>query len=88
VFSADTKIGFLSHARQFSEAIAAGKVLAPAKTMGDMSRVVVNDYIDATLAAVFVIVVVATVVYGAISIRRATAAPGITARELGPLGAT
>ena len=88
VFSADTKIGFLAHARQFSEAIAAGKVLAPAKTMGDMSRVVLNDYIDATLAAVFVIVVLATVVYGAISIRRATAAPGITARELGPVGAT
>jgi len=88
VFSADTKIGFLAHARQFSEAIAAGKVLAPAKSMGDMSRVVFNDYVDATFAALFVIVVVATVVYGVISIRRATAAPGVTARELGPVGAT
>src|SRR5919108_5015321 len=82
VFSADTKIGFLSHARQFGDAIAAGKVLAPAKTMADMSRVVFNDYVDATLAALFVIVVLATVVYGVISIRRAMAAPGVTAREI------
>jgi carbon starvation protein len=83
VFSADTKIGFLSHARQFGDAIAAGKVLAPAKTMADMSRVVFNDYVDATLAALFVIVVLTMVVYGVISIRRAMAASGVTAREVG-----
>ncbi|HZS69794.1 MAG TPA: carbon starvation CstA family protein, partial [Burkholderiales bacterium] len=76
VFSADTKIGFLSHARQFGDAIAAGKVLAPAKSMADMSRVVFNDYIDATLAALFVAVVLTMVVYGYISIRRAQSAPG------------
>jgi len=29
-------------------------VLAPAKTLGDMGRVVFNDYLDATLAVVFV----------------------------------
>ena len=36
-----------------------------------MTRIVVNDYIDATLAAVFVLVVIATVIYGLISIRKA-----------------
>ena len=87
VFSADTKIGFLSHARQFGDAIAAGKVLAPAKSMADMSRVVFNDYIDATLAALFVAVVLTMVVYGYISIRRAQSAPGITAREIGAVPA-
>ncbi len=87
VFSADTKIGFLSHARQFGDAIAAGKVLAPAKTMADMSRVVFNDYVDATLAALFVAVVLAMVVYGFISIRRAQAAPGVTAHEIGAVPA-
>jgi len=87
VFSADTKIGFLSHARQFGDAIAAGKVLAPAKTMGEMSRVVFNDYVDATLAALFVAVVLTMVVYGFISIRRAQAAPGVTAREIGAVAA-
>ena len=87
VFSADTKIGFLSHARQFGDAIVAGKVLAPAKSMADMSRVVFNDYIDATLAALFVAVVLTMVVYGYISIRRAQSAPGITAREIGAVPA-
>jgi len=87
VVSADTKIGFLSHARQFGDAIAAGKVLAPAKSMADMSRVVFNDYIDATLAALFVAVVLTMVVYGYISIRRAQSAPGITAREIGAVPA-
>ncbi len=87
VFSADTKIGFLSHARQFGDAIAAGKVLAPAKTMGEMSRVVFNDYVDATLAALFVAVVLTMVVYGFLSIRRAQAAPGVTAREIGAVAA-
>ena len=87
VFSTDTKIGFLSHARQFGDAIAAGKVLAPAKTMADMSRVVFNDYVDATLAALFVAVVLTMVVYGFISIRRAQAAPGVTAREIGAVAA-
>jgi len=87
VFSADTKIGFLSHARQFGDAIADGKVLAPAKTMADMSRVVFNDYVDAMLAALFVLVVLTMVVYGFISIRRAQAAPGVTAREFGAVPA-
>ena len=87
VFSADTKIGFLSHARQFGDAIAAGKLLAPAKTMGEMSRVVFNDYVDATLAALFVAVVLTMVVYGFISIRRAQAAPDVTAREIGAVPA-
>ena len=46
----------------------------------------VNDYIDATLAAAFVLVVIATVVYGLISIRRALGTPEATAIEIG-LGA-
>jgi carbon starvation protein len=45
--------------------------LAPAKSMEDMSRVVLNNYIDAGLCALFVAVVVATVFFG---IRAALAA--------------
>ena len=52
-----------------------------------MTRIVVNDYIDATLAAVFVLVVVATVIYGLISIRRALGNPQATAMEIGFAGA-
>jgi len=87
VFHSDPAIGFLAHARRFSEAAAAGTVLAPAKTMEEMHRVIFNDYIDATLAALFVAVVVAMFVYGVISIRKAIGDPRVTAVEVGPAGA-
>jgi carbon starvation protein len=83
VFHPNPAIGFLSHASRFSDAVAAGKILAPAKTMEDMSRVVFNDYLDATLAAVFVAVVLSMLVYSIINIRRALAAPDTTTHEVG-----
>src|SRR5436190_871546 len=86
VFSTDTKVGFVAHAWKYADAIAAGQVLAPAKSVAEMTRIMVNDYIDATLAAAFVLVVIATVVYGLISIRRALGTPQATAIEIG-LGA-
>ena len=49
---------------RFGDAVASGKVLAPAKTLDEMSRIVFNDYVDATLAALFAAIVVAMVVYG------------------------
>jgi predicted deacylase len=83
VFHPNPAIGFLSHARRFGDAVAAGKILAPAKTMEDMTRVVFNDYLDATLAAVFVAVVLSMLVYSIINIRRALAAPSETTHEVG-----
>jgi carbon starvation protein len=88
VFSPDTAVGFISHARKFSDALAAGQVLAPAKSLGQMSQIVFNDYVDATLAALFVAVVISMVVYGFINIRRALGTPKATATELEFVGAT
>jgi carbon starvation protein len=76
-------IGFLAHAQRFSAALADNKVLAPAKSIADMQRVIMNDYVDATLAALFVAVVVATVVYGIVAIRKALATEQPTAVEVG-----
>jgi carbon starvation protein len=42
----DPKIGFMSHASIYQSALCDGKVLAPAKTMAEMSRIVINDYVD------------------------------------------
>ena len=83
VFSPDASVGFIAHALMYGNATGAGQVLAPAKSAADMTRIIVNDYIDATLAAVFVLVVVATVIYGIISIRKALASPQTTAIEVG-----
>ena len=87
VFSPDTNIGFISHALKYGEAIAAGQLLAPAKSAAEMTRIVVNDYIDATLAGVFVLVVVATVIYALIDIWKALASPRATAVEIEFAGA-
>jgi len=51
VFSPDASVGFIAHALKYGNAAGAGQVLAPAKSAADMTRIVVNDYIDATLAA-------------------------------------
>jgi len=83
IFSAVPAIGFIAHAQVFGNAAAAGKILAPAKTMAEMHRVIVNDYVDATLSALFVTVVLAMIVYGVIAIRRALGDPKITAIEIG-----
>ncbi|MGO8781224.1 MAG: carbon starvation CstA family protein [Rhodomicrobium sp.] len=83
ILSSDPKIGFLVHAAKFQQAIDAGKILGPAKTMEEMHRIVFNDYVNATMATLFVFVVVAIAFYGVISIRRALGSPAATALEVG-----
>jgi carbon starvation protein len=85
VFSADPAVGFLAHASKFSDALAAGKVLAPAKSLAEMHRVVFNDYVNATLAAVFATIVLIMVGYGIQACLRAMHNPRSSALEVGPL---
>ena len=66
-FSSDPKVGFLAHAHKFSDAVAAGNVLAPAKTLAEMQRVVRNDYVDAGLCLLFMAVALSTLAFGAIA---------------------
>ena len=87
VFNPNPAVGFIAHAWRLSSAIAAGQVLAPAHSLGEMSRLVFNDYVDATLAAVFAAVVVAMVVYGFLDIRKALGTPKVTAVEVEFAGA-
>lgn len=88
VLSSNPKVGFLTHAAKFSDALAHNQVLAPAKSIAEMSRVIVNDYVDAGLAALTVCVVLIVVIYGLVSIRKAHATPQVTTAEVGgPAGA-
>jgi carbon starvation protein len=84
VFSPNPAIGFVAHALRFGSAMAAGTVLAPAKTMQQMSQIVFNDYVDATLAGVFAAVVVTMVIYGITHCRKAMDTPTSTTHEVGP----
>jgi carbon starvation protein len=87
LFHPDPGIGFLAHAAKFGAALDQGKVLAPAKTLEEMHRVVVNDRVDAALCALFIAVVLAMLVYGIDRARRALASPGATVLEEAPLAA-
>jgi carbon starvation protein len=55
IFSPDVKLGFLSHARLVEGQLAAGALPAAIKSVGDAHRVVFNDYMDAGVAAFFMI---------------------------------
>ncbi len=62
LFHENPKIGFLAHAKVFSQALDEGKVLAPAASEAQMRQVLLNDYIDAALCGFFMIVVIAVLI--------------------------
>jgi len=71
IFDANVKVGFMAHAHKFQAALDQGQVLAPAKSLDQMGRIIFNDYVDATLCGFFMVVVIAVLLYG---IRTALAA--------------
>ncbi|WP_443191636.1 carbon starvation CstA family protein [Pseudomonas indica] len=81
VFSDDPRVGFLAHAAKYRNALAEGTVLAPAKSLEQMQRVVFNDYLDAGLALLFMLVVSSVLVYGIRTCRQAWLSTHPTARE-------
>jgi len=81
IFASDPRIGFLAHARRFGDALARDELLAPAKTMLDMRRILFNDYIDATLATVLIALVVTMGAFGLRAIRAALRSEVATTKE-------
>jgi carbon starvation protein len=61
VFSDNPKIGFFAQRDAFNDAIADGKVLAPAKSMDDMHAVVTNSTVDGILAALFAVMIIVVI---------------------------
>ena len=58
-------------------------MLAPAKTLDEMGRIVFNDYVDATLAAIFVAIVFVMLFYGTREALRALDSAKATTSEIG-----
>jgi carbon starvation protein len=87
IFSDNPAIGFLAHAEKFGTASNAGELLAPAKSMADMSRIVFNDYVNATLTALLIALVVAMIGFAIAAISKALADPNVSARETGIVAA-
>ncbi len=83
IFHADPRIGFLAHAERYQDALARGELMAPAASVAQMRQVIFNDYVNATLCALFIAVVLAMVVYGAKAIIAARRSEAPTALETG-----
>jgi len=64
IFHENVKVGFVAHAQKFQASLDAGEILAPAKSLDEMRRIIFNDYVDATLAGFFMVVVLAVLFYG------------------------
>lgn len=62
LFHSDPKVGFLSHAKMFKNELNQGNILAPATNEAQMRQIIMNDYIDATLCAIFMLVVIAMLI--------------------------
>ncbi len=62
IFNTDSRIGFLAHADTYQNAVADGVILAPAKSIEQMQQVIVNDYVNASLAALFMLILVSILV--------------------------
>lgn len=82
LFDASPAISFLAHARKFGTALSAGQTLAPAVSLAQMSQIVLNDYVDATLCAIFMAVVLAMLAFGVRAFLAGLKAPATTAREV------
>ncbi|CRL50473.1 MULTISPECIES: carbon starvation CstA family protein [Pseudomonas] len=63
LFDANPAIGFLSLAKKYSDALANGQLLAPAKDITQMQHVIFNAYTNATLTALFLFVVFSILFY-------------------------
>lgn len=81
IFHENPKIGFLAQANRFSDAIAKGEILKPAKTLEEMHTIVISNQINAVLCAFFMIVAVVMLLAAIGVIRRALANPEPTVNE-------
>ncbi|TXG01514.1 carbon starvation CstA family protein [Massilia arenae] len=81
IFHDDPRIGFVAHANKYQAAHDAGEILAPAKSILDMERIIFNDYVNASLAGFFMFVVLAVLYYGIRTVMDARRANGPTAKE-------
>jgi carbon starvation protein len=58
LFSPQPRLGFLAHARMLQDARSAGTLPAGVKNVSDLGQLIANDYLDAAVAAFFLVSVV------------------------------
>ncbi|MBF0676325.1 carbon starvation CstA family protein [Pseudomonas sp.] len=63
LFDPNPAVGFLALADKYETALAAGQILAPAKSLAQMENVILNAYTNAVLSALFLFVVFSILFY-------------------------
>jgi carbon starvation protein len=58
IFSSDPLIGFFAQRDKYQEALDAGKVIAPAKSMEDVGQIVTNSTVDGVLSILFAALII------------------------------
>jgi carbon starvation protein len=74
-------ISFTAAAQKYAAAVADGRLLAPARDAAEMQRIVTNNYVDAALTGLFMLLVLAMVAFGLRTIVRAWRTNHPTAHE-------
>ena len=77
----DAKIGFPAAASKYANGIAQNKLIAPAKTMEEMQRIVTNNNVDSALTGLFMLLVIAAVAFGVNAMLKARRKPAPSANE-------
>ena len=81
LFDSNPAVGFLAQANRYRAAIQAGELIAPSKDVGGMQQVMFNNYVNAGLTALFLLVVLSVLAYSVAAILKARRQPGRTDRE-------
>jgi carbon starvation protein len=81
IFDANPRIGFLAHADLYTTAIAEEVLLAPAKSIGQMQQVIFNDYVNALLTGMFMLVLISILFFSIRTISQTRGPGGPTAKE-------
>lgn len=81
LFDPNPAMGFIALGRKYSEAVASGQLLAPAKSLEQMKAIAFNAYTNATLTAIFLVVVFSIFVYSIKAVIKAKRNPERTDKE-------
>ena len=81
IFASDPGLGFLAQADKYRAALDAGTLLAPSKDFGGMQQVMINNYVNAGLTALFLLVVLSVLYYSVLAVMQARRTPGRSDRE-------
>jgi carbon starvation protein len=81
LFDPNPSVGFLAQANRYRHAISTDELIPPSADFGAMQQVMISNYINAALTAVFMIVVFAVLLYSIKAIVRARSVGVRTDRE-------